>query len=152
MQTALTYNVQSSTSLARSCSIGATPACLFIYFRRRVYDPARRTLPVPIPSTPQPTQPTEKQASKPTLCVYPSEIIPSEITPLKLRQRGSLYIDGMQITPVAISDIRYRMCIGFAVVNACWVPSICFMFSETEGLGLEDLDGLFAKDGSAREE
>lgn len=54
----------------------------------------------------------------------------------------------MQITPPAISNIRWRTYIIFAVLNALWVPIIYFFFPETKGLELEDVDRLFSGEAS----
>jgi len=55
----------------------------------------------------------------------------------------------VQITPVAIERIGYGTYIIFAVLDTAWVPVIYFLFSETRGLELEDVDRLFGKDGTA---
>ncbi|KAK6371803.1 uncharacterized protein PV06_08400 [Exophiala oligosperma] len=87
-----------------------------------------------------------------TVWVYPTEILP-----LRLRQRGSSVSTAcnwifnymiVQITPIAISNIGYRTYIIFAILNACWVPIIYFFFPETKGFELEDVDRLFAREGS----
>ena len=61
-----------------------------------------------------------------TVWVYPSEILP-----LRLRQRGSSISTGtnwimnfliVYITPPAIRNIKWRTYIIFAVLNATWVP------------------------------
>ncbi|KAI6849200.1 general substrate transporter [Hortaea werneckii] len=82
-----------------------------------------------------------------TVWVYPSEILP-----LKLRQRGSSVSTAcnwicnfiiVYITPPAIQNIGYRTYIIFAVLNTTWLPIIYFFFPETKGLALEDVDQLF---------
>jgi sugar porter (SP) family MFS transporter len=86
-----------------------------------------------------------------TVWVYPSEILP-----LRLRQRGSavstacnwiLNYTIVQITPIALDNIGYRTYIIFAVLNAAWVPIIYLFYPETKGLELEEVDSLFLKDG-----
>jgi hypothetical protein len=61
-----------------------------------------------------------------TVWVYPSEILP-----LRLRQRGSSISTGtnwimnfliVYITPPALENIKWRTYIIFAVLNATWVP------------------------------
>ena len=88
-----------------------------------------------------------------TVWVYPSEILP-----LRLRQKGSSISTAsnwicnflvVQITPPAISNIGYRTYIIFAILNACWVPVIFFFYPETKGMELEDVDRLFAKNDQA---
>ena len=84
-----------------------------------------------------------------TVWVYPSELLP-----LRLRQRGSAISTASNwimnflivlITPPAIENIHYRTYIIFAVLNAAWLPVIFFFFPETKGLELEEVDRLFAK-------
>lgn len=129
VQTGLIYNVQYKTSIAHGCGIGAA-AMLFIF------------------------EGAFTIGFQATVWVYPSEILP-----LRLRQRGSSVSTAcnwimnymiVQITPPAINNIGYKTYIIFAVLNACWVPVIYFFFPETKGLELEDVDRLFAKDGDAR--
>ncbi|KAK9239689.1 general substrate transporter [Lipomyces kononenkoae] len=83
-----------------------------------------------------------------TVWVYPSEILP-----LRLRQRGSAISTAanwicnyviVQITLPAISNIGWKTYIIFAILNALWVPVIYFFFPETKGMQLEDVDRLFA--------
>jgi hypothetical protein len=66
-----------------------------------------------------------------TVWVYPSEILP-----LRLRQRGSSISTGtnwimnfliVYITPPAIRNIKWKTYIIFAVLNATWVP-IMYLF------------------------
>ncbi|KAK9326578.1 general substrate transporter [Lipomyces starkeyi] len=83
-----------------------------------------------------------------TVWVYPSEILP-----LRLRQRGSAISTAanwicnyiiVQITLPAVTNIGWKTYIIFAVLNALWLPVIFFLFPETKGLQLEDVDRLFA--------
>lgn len=129
VQTGLIYNVEKKTSIAKQCGIGAA-AMLFVF------------------------EGAFTIGFQATVWVYPSEILP-----LRLRQRGSSISTAcnwifnfaiVQLTPPAIANIGYRTYIIFAVLNACWVPIIYFFFPETKGLQLEDIDGLFAKDESTR--
>ncbi|GAM82975.1 hypothetical protein ANO11243_009610 [Dothideomycetidae sp. 11243] len=87
-----------------------------------------------------------------TVWVYPTEILP-----LRLRQKGSSISTAsnwimnymiVQITPPAITNIGWRTYIIFAVLNATWVPIIYVFFPETKRMELEDVDRLFAKNGT----
>lgn len=129
VQTGLIYNVQHNTSIATSCGIGAA-VMLFLF------------------------EGAFTIGFQATVWVYPSEILP-----LRLRQRGSSVSTAcnwifnymvVQITPIALNNIGYKTYIIFAVLNSCWVPIIYFFFPETKGLELEDVDRLFAKDDEAR--
>lgn len=150
IQTALIYQVQFKTATA-TASGAAAAAMLFIF------------------------QGAFTVGFQATVWVYPTEILP-----LRLRQRGSSVSTAcnwifnymiVQITPVAIENIGYRTYIIFAVLNgkslvlfvsprfgklifffsnpsAAWVPIIYIFFPETKGLELEDVDRLFAKEGT----
>ena len=128
VQAALIYQVQFNTSIAHASGIAAA-AMLFIF------------------------QGAFTIGFQATVWVYPSEILP-----LRLRQRGSSVSTAsnwifnylvVQITPPAITNIGWRTYIIFAVLNALWVPIIYHFFPETKGLELEDVDRLFAGDDSA---
>lgn len=123
VQTALIFQVQNNTPIAKSAGAGAV-AMLFIF------------------------QGAFTIGFQATVWVYPSEILP-----LRLRQRGSSISTAsnwifsymiVQITPIAISNIGWKTYIIFAVLNACWVPIIYFTFPETKGLELEAVDALFS--------
>ncbi|KAF3007647.1 hypothetical protein E8E13_008698 [Curvularia kusanoi] len=123
VQAALIYQVQFETSVAKSAGIAAA-AMLFVF------------------------QGAFTIGFQATVWVYPSEILP-----LRLRQRGSSISTAanwicnyiiVQITPPAINNIGWRTYIIFAVLNALWVPIIFFFFPETKGLELEDVDKLFS--------
>jgi sugar porter (SP) family MFS transporter len=128
VQAALIYQVQFNTSIAHASGIAAA-AMLFIF------------------------QGAFTIGFQATVWVYPSEILP-----LRLRQRGSAVSTAsnwifnylvVQITPPAITNIGWRTYIIFAVLNALWVPIIYIFFPETKGLELEDVDRLFVGDDSA---
>lgn len=125
VQAALIYQVEHATAIATSAGIGAA-AMLFIF------------------------QGAFTIGFQATVWVYPSEILP-----LRLRQRGSSVSTAanwifnymiVQITPISINSIGWRTYIIFAVLNACWVPIIFFFFPETKGLELEAVDALFSGD------
>ncbi|KAE9963023.1 hypothetical protein BLS_009764 [Venturia inaequalis] len=121
----LIHQVQHKTSMAKACGAGAA-AMLFLF------------------------QGAFTIGFQATVWVYPSEILP-----LRLRQRGSSLSTSsnwifnymvVQITPIAIDNIGWRTYIIFAVLNATWVPIIYLFFPETKGLELEDVDRLFSGD------
>lgn len=127
VQAALIYQVQYVTASAHAAGIAAA-AMLFVF------------------------QGAFTVGFQATVWVYPSEILP-----LRLRQRGSSISTAanwicnyiiVQITPPAIANIGWRTYIIFAVLNATWVPIIYLFFPETKGLELEDVDRLFGGEGS----
>ena len=124
IQASLIYQIQHTTSIAHSSGIAAA-AMLFLY------------------------QGAFTIGFQATVWVYPSEILP-----LRLRQRGSSISTAanwiwsflvVQITPPAIANIGWRTYIIFAVLNATWVPIIYLLFPETKGLELEEIDLLFMR-------
>lgn len=125
VQTGLVYNVDKKTSIQHACAIAAA-IMLFLF------------------------QGAFTIGFQATVWVYPSEILP-----LRLRQRGSSASTAcnwifnfmiVQITPISLSKIGYRTYIIFAVLNMTWVPLMYLFFPETKGLQLEEVDRLFAKD------
>ncbi|KAK9357662.1 general substrate transporter [Lipomyces starkeyi] len=124
VQTALIYQVQNNTSSAQQAGAGAA-AMLFVFLG------------------------AFSVGFQSTVWVYPSEILP-----LRFRQRGSSISTAsnwifnymvVQITPPSIQNIGWKTYIIWTVFNACWVPIIYFFYPETKGLQLEDVDRLFAK-------
>ncbi|KID99675.1 sugar transporter STL1, partial [Metarhizium majus ARSEF 297] len=125
VQAGLIYQVQNETNISHSAGIGAA-VMLFVF------------------------QGAFTIGFQATVWVYPSEILP-----LRLRQKGSSISTAanwifnymvVQITPIAIDNIGWKTYIIFAILNATWVPIIFFFFPETKGLELEDVDRLFAGD------
>lgn len=130
VQAGLIYQVQFNTASATSAGIAAA-AMLFVF------------------------QGAFTIGFQATVWVYPSEILP-----LRLRQRGSSISTAanwicnyiiVQITPAAINNIGWRTYIIFAVLNALWVPIIYVFFPETKGLELEDVDKLFSGESTVQE-
>ncbi|KAF2487384.1 general substrate transporter [Neohortaea acidophila] len=130
VQTGLIYNVQNKTSIAKAAGAGAA-AMLFIF------------------------EGAFTIGFQAVVWVYPSEVLP-----LKIRQRGSSISTAsnwimnfliVYITPPAIQNIGYKTYIIFAVINAVFVPIVYFFYPETKGLALEDVDRLFAKHGGDAE-
>ncbi|KAF4990462.1 hypothetical protein FGRMN_8455 [Fusarium graminum] len=130
VQAGLIYQVENNTSSAKAAGIAAA-AMLFVF------------------------QGAFTIGFQATVWVYPSEILP-----LRLRQRGSSISTAsnwifnymiVQITPISIDNIGWRTYIIFAVLNALWVPLIFLFFPETKGLELEDVDHLFGGEDIARD-
>ncbi|KAF4438689.1 Sugar transporter STL1 [Fusarium acutatum] len=122
VQAGLIYQVENNTTTAHAAGIAAA-AMLFVF------------------------QGAFTIGFQATVWVYPSEILP-----LRLRQRGSSISTAanwifnymiVQITPISIDNIGWRTYIIFAVLNSLWVPVIFLFFPETKGLELEDVDHLF---------
>jgi hypothetical protein len=55
-----------------------------------------------------------------------------------------------QITPVAVNTIGYQYFIVYAVISACIVPLVYFLYPETMGRSLEELEMLFSESPSIR--
>jgi sugar porter (SP) family MFS transporter len=81
---------------------------------------------------------------------------PSEINTTRLRSRGMAIGSAfnwlavfavVEITPIAIGNIGWRVFIIFAIFNGLWGPIVYFFFPETMGLELEDIDHIFDKGG-----
>jgi hypothetical protein len=51
----------------------------------------------------------------------------------------------VMITPVLIDSIGWGTYLFFAVLNACFFPVIYFLYPETSGRSLEEIDLIFAK-------
>jgi hypothetical protein len=49
------------------------------------------------------------------------------------------------ITPVLIEKIQWGTYLFFGVLNACFLPVIYFLYPETAGRSLEEIDLIFAK-------
>ncbi|KAH8811088.1 general substrate transporter [Xylogone sp. PMI_703] len=76
-------------------------------------------------------------------------VYPAEILPLEWRSKGmGLAVASqwlwtfvmIEITPVGIANIGYKLYIIFAIFNACFVPLVYFFVPETAGFSLEDVD------------
>ncbi|PWN32953.1 putative sugar transporter [Meira miltonrushii] len=83
-------------------------------------------------------------------------LIPSEVLPLSIRTKGSALSTAsnwicnfavVKFTPIAITNIRYKFYIIFAILNAAWLPIIAFFLPETARKSLEEMDEAFAVDG-----
>lgn len=123
IQCGLIYQVQHKTAVEHACGIAAA-AMLFVY------------------------QGAFTIGFQATVWVYPSEILP-----LRLRQRGSslstasnwiINFAVVMFTPPSISNIGWRTYIIFAVLNFSFLPVIYWFYPETMGKQLEDMDRLFA--------
>ena len=49
------------------------------------------------------------------------------------------------VTPVMITNIHWGTYLFFAIVNACFIPIIYFLYPETARRSLEEVDIIFAK-------
>ncbi|KAI1850282.1 hypothetical protein JX266_004140 [Neoarthrinium moseri] len=82
----------------------------------------------------------------------------TEVAPIRLRMAMSSistanhwlwnFVVAM-VTPVAINTIGWQYYIVFAVISACIPLSVLFLFPETKGRSLEDIDMMFKDSPSA---
>jgi len=81
-------------------------------------------------------------------------LYPAEINPLKTRAKANAFstINNwlwnffiVMITPVLISSISWGTYLFFAALNALFFPVIYFLYPETAGRSLEEIDLIFAK-------
>lgn len=82
---------------------------------------------------------------------------PSEILPLRIRQRGSalavvwqwlITFLVVEITPVGIQNIGWKLYIVFCILNWASIVVVWFWYPETSGKTLESIDFLFASQSS----
>lgn len=85
---------------------------------------------------------------------------PSEILPLRIRQRGSalsvvwqwlITFLVVEITPVGIANIGWKLYIVFCILNWASILVVWFWYPETAGRTLESIDFLFASQTSLRQ-
>lgn len=82
-------------------------------------------------------------------------LFPPEIMPLRHRSHSAALATAtdwifnymiVQITPIAISNIRWRTYIIFFVLNICFAVIVWLFYPETSGRTLEDIDHLFMEE------
>lgn len=82
---------------------------------------------------------------------------PSEVLPLRIRQRGSalsvvwqwlITFLVVEITPVGIQNIGWKLYIVFCILNWASIIVVWFWYPETSGRTLESIDFLFASQNS----
>ena len=82
---------------------------------------------------------------------------PSEILPLRIRQRGSalsvvwqwlITFLVVEITPVGIQNIGWKLYVVFCILNWASIAVVWFWYPETAGKTLESIDFLFASQNS----
>jgi hypothetical protein len=82
---------------------------------------------------------------------------PSEILPLRIRQRGSalsvvwqwlITFLVVEITPVGLQNIGWKLYIVFCILNWASIIVVWFFYPETSGKTLESIDFLFASQSS----
>lgn len=85
---------------------------------------------------------------------------PSEILPLRIRQRGSalsvvwqwlITFLVVEITPVGIANIGWKLYVVFCILNWASIIVVWFYYPETAGKTLESIDFLFASQTSLRQ-
>ena len=85
-------------------------------------------------------------------CVW---VYPPEILPLKIRAKGAALAAGadflgnflvVEITPVGLDNIGWRLYVVFAVFNAVNAMIVWCFYPETGGIKLEYIDRLFVED------
>ncbi|KAI9807355.1 MAG: hypothetical protein M1833_000098 [Piccolia ochrophora] len=81
-------------------------------------------------------------------------LYPAEVNPLKTRAKANAVSTCsnwlfnfliVMITPIMLTNIKWGTYLFFAVVNACFLPIIYFLYPETAHRSLEEIDLIFAK-------
>jgi len=81
----------------------------------------------------------------------------TEVAPLQLRaaisaiSTGAVWIFNFllaEVTPIGFDSIQWRYYIIFAVINAAIIPIVYFLFPETNGRSLEEIDEIFLQSRS----
>lgn len=81
-------------------------------------------------------------------------LYPAEINPLRTRAKANALSTTsnwvwnffiVMITPVLIASIGWGTYLFFAVLNAIFIPILYFLYPETAGRSLEEIDLIFAK-------
>jgi sugar porter (SP) family MFS transporter len=81
-------------------------------------------------------------------------LYPAEINPLRTRAKANALSTTsnwiwnffiVMITPVLIASINWGTYLFFAVLNALFIPILYFLYPETAGRSLEEIDLIFAK-------
>ncbi|KAF3766430.1 general substrate transporter [Cryphonectria parasitica EP155] len=81
-----------------------------------------------------------------------SWIYPPEVNSLKMRSMGASLAScsnwlfngiSVTITPIALNSIGWKFYIMWAVFNFSFIPMIYFLYPETKGLHLEQIDHIF---------
>jgi sugar porter (SP) family MFS transporter len=81
-------------------------------------------------------------------------LYPAEINPLRTRAKANALSTTsnwvwnffiVMITPVLIKSISWGTYLFFAALNACFIPILYFLYPETAGRSLEEIDLIFAK-------
>ncbi|KAJ5731034.1 Major facilitator superfamily domain general substrate transporter [Penicillium malachiteum] len=81
-------------------------------------------------------------------------LYPAEISPIKTRAKANALSTCsnwmfnfliVMVTPIMIDHIGWGTYLFFAVVNACFLPVIYFLYPETARRSLEEIDLIFAK-------
>ncbi|KAI9818447.1 MAG: hypothetical protein M1827_000506 [Pycnora praestabilis] len=81
-------------------------------------------------------------------------LYPAEVNPIKTRAKANAVSTCtnwlfnfliVMITPIMISSIGWGTYLFFAIVNACFIPVIYFLYPETKQRSLEEIDLIFAK-------
>ncbi|PKY05769.1 general substrate transporter [Aspergillus campestris IBT 28561] len=81
-------------------------------------------------------------------------LYPAEISPIKTRAKANAISTCtnwtfnfliVMVTPIMIRDISWGTYLFFGAINASFVPFIYFLYPETAGRSLEEIDLIFAK-------
>lgn len=81
-------------------------------------------------------------------------LYPAEINPLRTRAKANALSTTsnwiwnffiVMITPVLIASINWGTYLFFAILNALFIPILYFLYPETAGRSLEEIDLIFAK-------
>ncbi|VUC37877.1 unnamed protein product [Clonostachys rosea] len=81
-------------------------------------------------------------------------LIPAELVPLEIRAQANALATSanwifnflvVMITPVCFSSLGWRTYLIFAAFNAASIPIVYFLYPETTGRSLEEMDLIFSK-------